>query len=129
MPSDQTVTARDVLRALADVRRRGTRSALAEFEQLEPDLAEFLIEEVTAIHHDVAATGARARRLRALTERVETLVIVLVQSLRQAHLRLWGETPANPATDAAGTPGTPGDNGSTDRQDTVDGPEAPGGTN
>src|SRR4051812_12827848 len=89
MPSDQTVTARDVLRALADVRRRGTGPALAEFEQLEPDLAEFLIEEVTAIHHDVAAIGARARRVRALTERVETLAVVLVRSLRQAHLRLW----------------------------------------
>jgi hypothetical protein len=136
MSSDQTVTARDVLRALTDVCRRGTRSALSELEQLEPDLAEFPIEEVTAIHHDVATTGARARRVRALTERVETLAVVLVQSLRQAHLRLWEEPPAGQAADphattsdgnrtAADTAADPGRH--PDFPTAEDGPEGTGG--
>jgi hypothetical protein len=109
MSSDQTVTARDVLRALADVRRRGTRPALEELEQLEPDLAEFLIEEVTAIHHDVLATGARAGRVRALTRRVEQLVVVLVGSLRQAHHRLWADGPDALELPGRIDPAPPGD--------------------
>jgi hypothetical protein len=106
MPSDQTVTARDVLRALAEVRRRGNRAALEELEQQEPDLCEFLLEEVTALHHDVLASGASPRKVRGLSRRIETLAVVLVVSLRQAHLRLWSLDP-EPADDVSQLPRDP----------------------
>jgi hypothetical protein len=112
--SDQLVTARDVLRALAEVRRRGNRAALEEFEKREPDLAEFLLEEVTALHHDVLASGAEPRKARRLSRRVETLAVVLVTTLRLAGLRLWGpeqpdESDAAPDSSAAEPEGGPAD--------------------
>jgi hypothetical protein len=97
MASDQVVVAQDVLRALMELRRLGTRPALEDLEKLEPDLSEFLLEELTGIHHDLLHLGASAPRARRLSRRVETLALVVVHALRHAHLRLWGDQ-------AAGTP-------------------------
>jgi hypothetical protein len=88
--SDSTVTARDVLRAVADVRRRGSsRAALEDLEHREPDLAEFVLEELTALYHDVLASGANPRKTRRLFRRFQTLAAVIILSLREAHARLW----------------------------------------
>jgi hypothetical protein len=74
-----------------DVRRRGTRAVAEELEQREPDLAEFLLEEVTAVHRLAAAAGVRPRLERRLTRRAEAMGLVLVTALRHAQLRLWRE--------------------------------------
>ena len=97
MATDQVVDARDVLSALMELRRLGNRPALEDLEKLEPDLSEFLLEELTGIHHDLLHLGASAPRARRLSRRVETLTLVMVHSLRHAHLRLWRDQ-------AAGTP-------------------------
>jgi hypothetical protein len=97
MASDRTVTARDVLRALLRVRREGARRLLADLERREPDLAEFLLEELTAIHGRLAAAGVSPRDARRLYRRVESGALVLLAAVRAAHLRLWQE-------DAAATP-------------------------
>ena len=89
MASDQVVSAKDVLHALMQVRRRGNNPVLRELEKQEPDLTEFLLEEVTAIHQDLLKLGGHARQARKLSSRIETMALVLVTSLRNAHLRLW----------------------------------------
>jgi hypothetical protein len=122
--SDQTVTARDVLRALAEVRRRGSRAALEEFEKREPDLAEFLIEEVSALHHDVLASGADPRKARALSRRFERLAVVLVTTLRHAHLRLWGQQDEPTGADAPMEPAGEPEAGDPEEGGQPDGPDA-----
>jgi hypothetical protein len=69
MPSDQLVTAADVLRARAELRRRGSIALLRELEQQEPDLAEPLMEELTELHHRLLDHGLSERTVRLLTRR------------------------------------------------------------
>lgn len=97
MASDQLVSAKDILLALAEVRRRGIDALLQELEQREPDLAEHLMEEATSLHTRISRLACKPRTLRRLSRRIETLALVLVVSLQKAQLRLWQQ-------DAAATP-------------------------
>ena len=87
--TDQLVASEDVLRAVMQLRRQGINQVMSQLEATERDLAEYVIEETTGIHHDVSATGASARHVRRLHARVQSLVLVIVLSLRQAQARLW----------------------------------------
>lgn len=99
MASDQLVNAKDVLLALSQVRRRGPDPLLQELEQREPDLAEYLMEECTALHARISRLACKPRTLRRLSRRIENLALVLVISLQQAQLRLWRqETTGTPLT-------------------------------
>jgi hypothetical protein len=89
MASDQTVTAKDVLAAVMELRRRGGEVVLRQFEQEEPDLTEFVLEELSAVHQQIAKTGATAKQLRRITRRVEAMVVTAVLALRHTHFRLW----------------------------------------
>lgn len=89
MASDQTVTAKDVLAAVMELRRRAGEIVLHQLEQEEPDLTEFVLEELSAVHQELARTGATAKQLRRTTRRVEAMVVTAVLALRHAHLRLW----------------------------------------
>ncbi len=91
MASDQVVSAQDVLQALMQIRRVGTSAATEELEKQEPDLTEFLLEELSSIHHQILKLAVKASRERRLVRRIETLSLVLVTSLRNARLRLWKE--------------------------------------
>jgi len=73
-----SVSARDVLRALSDVRRKGAWALLQDLETAEPDLAEFVMEEISAMHHTLLDSGARPRIVRRLQRQVQSLVLVCV---------------------------------------------------
>jgi hypothetical protein len=92
---DQVVCARDVLRAASQVRRLRTDVSIQQLEQTEPDLTEFLLEELSAVHQLVLALGGRPRLERRVVRRVEYMALVLVTSLRAAQLRLWEDQFAN----------------------------------
>jgi hypothetical protein len=94
---DQVVCARDVLRAVSQVRRLGTNASIQQLEQTEPDLTEFLLEELSAVHQLVLALGGRPRLERRVVRRVESMALVLVTSLRAAQLRLWEDRVAGTA--------------------------------
>src|SRR5258706_16172671 len=97
MASDRIVTAKDVLDALMRVQRTGPDPLLRELEQLEPDLCEYLLEQASAVHQAIAKLGTRPARTRRLTRDVASMALVLVFSLRNAHLRLWQPTtPGHP---------------------------------
>jgi hypothetical protein len=51
--SDQLVSARDVLRAIGQVRRVGIDRLLQEWERREPDLTEHLLEGISDLHHRI----------------------------------------------------------------------------
>jgi hypothetical protein len=113
MPSDQIVTARDVLKSLAEFRRLGGARLLEELEAREADLCEFVLEELSAIHRRLLETGATARQVRRLTRQTEALALVIIASLRRAHARLWdaddhGDVAnADPAPDGSPRSSTP----------------------
>jgi hypothetical protein len=79
------VSAKNVLHAISEIRRRGRWPLFQELEAAEPDLTEFLLEEISAIHHDLSKTGVVRRVGRRLQGRVQTLVLVCVLSLRRCH--------------------------------------------
>jgi hypothetical protein len=87
--SDQTVGARHVLRSLSQVRRQGLDKAMATLEQVEPDLAGYLMEELSLVHQPLFELGGPAQRTRWLVRRTEALVLVCVSAMRLAHGELW----------------------------------------
>jgi hypothetical protein len=90
MSSDRVVEAKDALAAVLEVRRLGRSRVMEQLEALEPDLAEFALEELTAIHRRKADLGWRPKDVRGLGRRVEVMALVPVTALRKASLRLWG---------------------------------------
>ena len=64
MTSDRLVTPRHVLRSVTELRRRRPRRVLYELERLEPDLAEYLIDNLSQLHHDLARPGRDIDEIR-----------------------------------------------------------------
>ena len=81
-PSNPTVAARDILNALSEIRRRKHWPLFQELEAAEPELTEFVLEEITAIHHTLLETGARPRVVRRLQRQVQNLALVCVLATR-----------------------------------------------
>ena len=81
-PSNPTVTARDILNALSEIRRRKQWPLFQELEAAEPDLAEWVLEEITAIHHTLLQTGARPKVVRRLQRQAQNLALVCVLATR-----------------------------------------------
>ena len=102
MASDAVVSAKDVLAAVMEVRRRDSAEVLGELEALEPDLAEYAMEELTGVFHGLGKAGLPAREQRRVARRVNDLAAVLVVALRTAQRRLWAgdaELPADADAD------------------------------
>lgn len=79
------VSAAAVLRALSEVRRRGAWPLIQELERVEPALANFLMEELSALHQTILKTGARPKTVRQLQRQVQDLAVVCVLALRQGR--------------------------------------------
>lgn len=101
--TDQLVRSEDVLRAVMQLRRQGVAKVLTQLEVIEPDLAEYVMEETSAMYHDLAALGGTAKQVRRFHSRLQSLVLVTVLSLRQAQARLWqlDDPPASDDTSIA----------------------------
>lgn len=114
MASDQQVSPRAVLRAvlraIAEVRRAGTRRVLEHLEQVEPDLASHLMEELSLVHRELARTAATAAEVRRVQRRVQSLLLVCITALRTAHHELWRErTVGRPLAELDPPPAAAGD--------------------
>ena len=81
--SPPTVTARDVLNALSEIRRRKHWPLLQELESAEPELAEYLLEEISAIHHTLLETTSPPKIVRRLQRQVQSLVLVCLLAPRR----------------------------------------------
>ena len=89
MASDQLVSAKLILESVLELQRRGRSRTLEDLEKIEPDLAEFLIENLSLVHQKLLAIGARPKETLRLQRRIEGIVVVAVMSLRKAHYQLW----------------------------------------
>ena len=65
MASDQMVSARDVLDALTEVQRRGDERVMEELEQLEPDLASYVMETLSLINLRLMEMRGRPKETQA----------------------------------------------------------------
>jgi hypothetical protein len=74
---------RMILRAQSRLQRQGSQRVMAELERVEPDLAEYALENLTAIYHRLLEVGAPATQSRALYRQIESLVLVCVTATRQ----------------------------------------------
>jgi hypothetical protein len=85
------VDAKVILEAMAEIKRTGITPLMEELEATEPDLASFLMEELSLIHKRLLDTSARHKQVQRLQRQVTLLVLVAIRSLRKAHHRLWQE--------------------------------------
>jgi hypothetical protein len=81
-----TITAKAILAALAEIKRRGHWPLFQQLEHREPDLAEHVLEELSLIHQTLIASGASAKITRRLQRQVQCLVLVTVMAVRQGAL-------------------------------------------
>ena len=125
--SDQQVSAQDVLAALMRLRRQGSGPVMEHLEKVEPDLAGYLMEELSLVHRDLLALGGPPKRTQRLQRRVEGLALACVTALREAHYRLWRQSDAGTSLvaelDPASAPERPAEGGGEPDQD---GGPAPG---
>lgn len=89
MTTDQVVSAQDVLRSVLRIRREGNQAVLQLLEQQEPDLTEYLLEELTELQRQILDLAGKPAKARRLARQTETIALVLIFSLRQAQFRLW----------------------------------------
>ena len=99
MASDQQVTAKQILRALERIKRRGSMTLLEELETIEPDLAEYVMESLSHVHQQLLEQGVSARHTHRLYRQVRRLVMVAITSLRLAHYELWRDISPQPDDD------------------------------
>ena len=90
-PSDQQVTAGAILRSVLELQRQGHDPAMEHLEQVEPDLAGYLMENLSLLHQALLGLGAAPKKTRRVYRLVQTLALVCVTSLRKAHFELWEE--------------------------------------
>jgi len=62
---------------------------MAELEQVEPELASYVMEELSLVHRDLLTLAGPPKRTARLQKRVELLALTCVTALREAHLELW----------------------------------------
>lgn len=92
MASDQLVSARAVLEAVMEIRRRGRYRALEELEQVEPDLAAYLMESLGQINERLLRLGGPVRPTRSLYARIELTALACITAMRKAHYELWRQS-------------------------------------
>jgi len=73
------------------VRRQGVNVLM-------PEQTEHLLEELTAVHHDLYRQGLPHKRRARTTRRFRRLLLVLVLAMRHAHAQDERQPPADPIT-------------------------------
>ena len=88
MPSDQQVTSQIILQTLQELSRLGTTPALEKLEQVEPDLASYLMESLSGIYHQMLGLGGSSKKTRRAYRQVQTLALVCILSMQKGHYEL-----------------------------------------
>ena len=81
-PTVPTITARQVLDAVFEHQRLGPDRALHRLETNEPELAEYVIESLSAVHGELLKLGGRARATHRVYLRAQELVLVSIAAVR-----------------------------------------------
>jgi hypothetical protein len=82
LPPASTITAHRVLDATLEFRRLGHDRALQRLEAHEPELAEYVLEGLSALHGDLLKLGGPARQTRRTYLQAQELVLVTIAAVR-----------------------------------------------
>ena len=76
------ITAQQVLDAVLELQRLGPDRALQRLEAHEPELSEYVLESLSALHHKLLKLGGRARTTRQVYLRAQQLALVSIAAVR-----------------------------------------------
>lgn len=107
MASDQTVSARAILRAESELKRIGHHQTMNHLEQIEPDLSSHLWEQLSAINRQLLALGGPPQTSHECYRQIQHLMLVTFLAMRHGHHELWQDLHAPPPP-----PDDPGDHNS-----------------
>jgi hypothetical protein len=89
MESDQQVSVGTILRSLLQLRRQGSTRMLQDLEQHEPELASYMMENLSLVHQRLSELIGPQRPLRRVQRQIEHLLLVCIDALRQGQYELW----------------------------------------
>ncbi len=98
MASDGLVSARMVVRALTRLQHQGSKPLLQELETHEPELAEFVMEQLGELHQRLWAAGINRRTSQRLYRDIEKLVLTAISARREGQLQFLEDLQANDQT-------------------------------
>ena len=107
MANEPIVRAQLVLRALNEVQKDAGVSVLQRLERQEPDLAEFVLERLTDVQHQLWAAGVSEADGLRLYPRIQELVLTAVEATRLGQAELLEGL--SPSEDEHGTEPSTGD--------------------
>jgi hypothetical protein len=98
MASDQTVSARVILRAENELQRAGHHQTMNHLEQIEPDHSSHLWEQLSGINRQLLALGGPPQASHQCYCQVQHLMLVTFLAMRHGHHELWQDLhgPATP---------------------------------
>ena len=88
MAHEPAVRAQLVLRALNEVQKDEGVNVLQRLERQEPELAEFVMERLTDVQHQLWAAGLSDHESRRVYPRVQELVLTAVEAMRQGQAEI-----------------------------------------
>ena len=83
--NDSVVSARTVIRSLRQLKLQGRTRSLKQLEHREPDLAEYVLEELSAIHGRLIALGGPARDTQRVYLQMQSLVLLAIECMRRGR--------------------------------------------
>jgi hypothetical protein len=83
--NDAVVSARIVIRSLRQLKLLGRTRSLKLLEHREPDLAEYVLEELSAIHGKLVALGGPVRDTQRVYLQMQSLVLLTIECLRRGN--------------------------------------------
>lgn len=99
MASDQTVSARAILRAESELKRIGHHQTMNHLEQIEPDLSSHLWEQLSCINQQLLTLGGPPQASQECYRQVQHLMLVTFLAMRHGHHELWHDLYSPPEND------------------------------
>lgn len=108
MASDATVTPRLILDAVHELERRGADHVLRTLEQVEPELLNYVMERLSALHGRLIALGGPPKRTARALRHAQATILVCIGAMRAAHLAEWQQAMSGSAIEQLNEPEEPG---------------------
>lgn len=90
------LTAASILAAQAQVQRQGRTRSLQQLEEAQPELAEYLMENLARIHQQLMALGGPVRPSQELHRQIESLLLIVIQAHPKSCPPLPSPSPSLP---------------------------------
>lgn len=89
MTADATVTSKLVLESVNELERRTPDQVLRTLERTEPELLNYVLERLSALHGRLIALGGPPKRTARALRHAQATILVCNGAMRAAHLAEW----------------------------------------